>query len=82
MPRYNQEEQDNWPVERRRCISPEEAEQIAERAAELAAEKVLEEATGNIYKYVGKSVLDKLAWVVGALICGVYFLGVKEGWWK
>jgi len=43
-------------------LTDEQIEAIAERAAEVAFEK--------IYKEVGKSVLTRMAWLVGAAVVG------------
>ena len=45
-------------------LTDDQIEQIAERAAEVAFEK--------IYKEVGKSVLTKLAWMAGAAVVGLF----------
>lgn len=45
-------------------LTDEQIEHIAERAAEVAFEK--------IYKEVGKSVLTKLAWMAGAAVVGLF----------
>ena len=44
-------------------LTDEQIEAIAERAAEVAFEK--------IYQEVGKSVLKKLAWLTGAAVVGL-----------
>ena len=53
-------------------LTEEQMEQIAERAAEKALEKV--------YASVGKSVVSKILWVVGAAALAVfaYFKGVGK----
>lgn len=53
-------------IERRKVppISPELLEAIADMAAEKALNKVYEE--------VGKSVLKKLAWMVGVVVVGLF----------
>jgi len=45
-------------------LTDEQIEAIAERAAEVAFEK--------IYKEVGKSVLTRLAWMAGAAVVGLF----------
>ena len=45
-------------------LTDEQIEAIAERAAEVAFEK--------IYQEVGKSVLTKLAWMAGAAVVGLF----------
>ena len=58
--------------ERRGPLSDEQIELIAERAAEKALEKV--------YASVGKSVVHKILWMVGAaaLAAAAYFKGVGK----
>lgn len=51
-------------------LTDEQIEAIAERAAEVAFEK--------IYKEVGKSVLTRLAWMTGAAVVG-FFIWVGGG---
>ena len=59
-------------TERRAALSDEQIEIIAERAAEKALEKV--------YASVGKSVINKVLWLVGsaALAAVAYFKGVGK----
>ena len=45
-------------------LTDEQIEAIAERAAEVAFEK--------IYKEVGKTVLTRLAWMAGAAVVGLF----------
>jgi hypothetical protein len=47
-------------------LTDEEIDHIAEKAAEKAFEKV--------YLQVGKSVLAKLAWMLGAAVVGLFIL--------
>ena len=55
---------------RRKSISDEEFEAIANRAAEKALEKV--------YAEVGKGVLKKLLWLIGAAtLAAIAFLSAK-----
>lgn len=49
-------------------LSEEQIEEIAEKAAEKAIEKM----TGDIYRAVGKSVLTKFLWVIGASTVGAW----------
>lgn len=58
--------------ERRAALSDEQIELIAERAAEKALEKV--------YASVGKSIVHKVFWLVGAaaLALVAYFKGVGK----
>ena len=55
--------------DRRRApvLSDEQIEQIAQKAAELAVQKM----TTEIYASIGKSVLHKIFWAVGVLAAAV-----------
>ena len=56
-------------------ITDEQIEDIAEKAAEKAIEKL----TGDVYKAVGKSVVSKFLWIVGASAVGVWIWVKKAG---
>ena len=64
--------------DRRRApqLTDEQIEQIAQKAAELAVQKM----TTEIYASVGKSVLHKLFWAVGVVAAAVTIgnVSVKE----
>ena len=57
-------------------MTDEQIEQIAQKAAELAVQKM----TTEIYASVGKSVLHKLFWAVGVVAAAVTIgnVSVKE----
>lgn len=57
-------------------ISEEQVEAIAARAAELAIEKV----TNHVYRTVGKSVITKAIWLIGASAVGAYLWLRSNGW--
>lgn len=70
--------QQEWPeVERRKEIqlSDEHIEIIAERAAEKAVKKM----TDEVYKTVGKGVIEKLLYITGALAVALYFWLQSKG---
>lgn len=54
--------------ERRRNhgLSEDQIEEIAERAAEKAVQKI----TQDVYQQVGKGVVSKLLWFIGASVVG------------
>lgn len=56
------------PERRRMPLSEEQIESIAEKAADKAVKKL----TDQIYRDVGRGVLAKLTWLVGAAVIGVY----------
>ena len=60
------------PVIERRKFTPLHDDQINE-IAERAASKAIEKLTDQVYKGVGKSVVSKLFYVVGIAALGVYF---------
>lgn len=53
----------------------EEIDTIAEQAASRAVQKMTDEA----YKMVGKSVLNKLLWLIGLMVMGLYLWLDKHG---
>lgn len=57
------------PERRKMPLSEEQIETIAERAAEKAVEKL----TRHIYQEVGKNVVSKMFYLVGACAVGVCF---------
>lgn len=56
-------------------LSEDQIETIAEKAAEKAIEKL----TGDVYKAVGKSIVSKFLWIVGASAVGVWIWARKNG---
>lgn len=56
------------PERRRMPLSEEQIEAIAERAADKAMSKL----TGHIYQEVGKNVISKLLYIVGACVIGIW----------
>ena len=56
-------------------ISDEQIEEIAEKAAA----KAIENLTGDVYKAVGKSIVSKFLWIVGASAVGVWIWAKKNG---
>ena len=49
-------------------LTEEQLDDLANRAADRAVEKI----TQQVYQQVGKSVLNKLLWIAGALSTGAY----------
>lgn len=56
------------PERRRMPLSEEQIEAIAEKAADRAVKKL----TDQVYREVGRGVLARFAWLVGAAAIGVY----------
>lgn len=63
------------PERRSNPLTEEQIEEIAEKAAEKAIERL----TGEVYKAVGKSVIEKAVWIVGAVSVGVWLYLKKIG---
>lgn len=63
--------------ERRRAphLTDAQLDDIAERAATRAVKKMTDDA----YKAVGKSVLDKLLWLIGLLVVAGYLWAQSKG---
>jgi hypothetical protein len=49
-------------------LTDTQLDEIAERAAQRAVEKI----TDHVYRQVGKSLINKLFWIVGACATAVY----------
>lgn len=56
-------------------LSEEQIEMIAEKAAEKAIEKL----TSHVYQEVGKSVVSKLFYIVGACALGIWLWLKSKG---
>jgi len=56
-------------------LTEEQIEQIAEKAAEKAIEKL----TSHVYQEVGKSVVSKLFYIVGACALGLWLFLKSKG---
>lgn len=63
--------QDDYGNRTPECLTEADIDRIAEQAAQRALEKV--------YSQVGKSVITKFLWIVGALALG---FATAKGWWK
>lgn len=57
-------------------ISDEQIEEIAEKAAE----KAIEMMTAGVYQSIGKSVVNKALWLIGALSLGAWLWAKKNGY--
>ena len=47
-------------------------EAVLEKAAEKAAEKAIEKLTDHLYREVGKSVVEKLFYLIGVCVVALY----------
>lgn len=65
------------PAERRHTITLT-ADQL-DAIAEAAADKAVSKITDNVYKQVGKGILNKLIWLLGAFGTGVYLWMASKG---
>lgn len=59
-------------------LSEDEIDEIAEKAAEKAIEKL----TNKVYQGVGRSIIEKFIWIVGALSVGAYIWAQSKGFIK
>lgn len=65
-----------------RNLTDEEIELLTDKAAEKAAKKVVNDFTQQVYVEIGKAVLHKLAWCLGALLVGTVIWLHANGWLK
>lgn len=49
-------------------LTQDQIEEIASRAADKAIERI----TQHVYQQVGRSVINKLIWIIGAVSTGMY----------
>lgn len=66
-------------IERRRGDDHPLTEAQIEAIAEKAAIKAMEKITAHIYQNVGKSVVEKTFWIVGAVSIMLYFWLSSKG---
>jgi hypothetical protein len=59
--------------------APNLTEKQIELIAEKAAEKAIERLTSHVYQEVGKSVVSKLFYIVGACAIGLYLWLKSKG---
>lgn len=59
-------------------LTDEQIERIAERAAEKAVAKL----TDQVYREVGRGVVSKFMWIVGALAVGLFIWAKSQGYVK
>lgn len=73
----------NHHEENRGCGRPEPCPLMGEAAieeiAEKAAEKAIEKLTAHVYQGVGKSVVSKALYIVGACTIGLYLWLKSKG---
>jgi len=58
------------------ALTEEQIDTIAERAADKAVEKL----TDHIYMEVGRGVVKRVVYVLGAFVIGVVLWAKKQGW--
>ena len=63
------------PPDKQTWLTDEQIDEVAERAADLAVRKLTE----NAYKAVGKSVIEKLFYIVGVLTLALYLWAKEKG---
>ena len=59
-------------------LTDDQIERIAERAAEKAVAKL----TDHVYREVGRGVVQKFVWIVGALAVGLFIWAKSQGFIK
>jgi hypothetical protein len=67
------------PIERRKSAFPLTDDQI-EEIAERAAEKAVQKMTDQIYLEVGKGVVKKALYLIGAFVVGAGLWAKAKGW--
>lgn len=63
-------------------LTDQELQIMLERAAEVGAEKALENWTNHAYQEVGKTVVKRCLQGLGALIIAAAVYAVQQGWVK
>lgn len=71
-------DQDYSGPERRREAHLTDAQM--ESIADMAATKAVQKMTDNAFKAIGKSVVEKFFYAVGALTLGALFFAQTKGW--
>lgn len=51
------------------CLTPEQIEQIAEKASDKAVEKI----THMVYQEIGRNIIQKAIWIVGVIGASIFF---------
>ncbi len=59
-------------------LTDDQIERIAERAAEKAVAKL----TDHVYREVGRGVVQRFVWIVGALAVGLFIWAKSQGFIK
>lgn len=59
-------------------LTEAQIEKIAEKAADRAVAKI----TDQVYREVGKGVISKFVWIVGALAVSAFIYAKTQGWIK
>jgi hypothetical protein len=67
-------------IEERRNITLTH-EQLNE-IAEMAADKAVEKITGRVYQEIGKTFVNKMIWIIGAILTGAAFYLNSKGIFK
>ena len=55
------------------------SESMVDQIAERAAERAIENLTAHVYQEVGKGVISKMTWLVGAIAVGLYIYLKSQG---
>ena len=65
-----------------RRAPPEISEEMIEKIAERAAEKAMEKMENVLYQRVGRTFVDKLLYLIGAIIVGLAYFLQSKGYFK
>jgi tetrahydromethanopterin S-methyltransferase subunit G len=57
-------------------ISELQIEEIAERAADKAVERIV----NDVYQQIGKTIVDKMLWLIGVVTLGAFSYALSNGW--
>jgi hypothetical protein len=57
-------------------------EEHLDMIAEAAADKAIEKLEARMYEQVGRQFVQKITWMIGAIVVGIYALAKVKGWIK
>lgn len=52
------------------------------KIAEMAADKAVEKITGRVYQEIGRTFVNKMVWIMGALVTGATLYLHSKGMFK
>lgn len=66
---------DNDPIH----LSPKQLDEIVNMAAERAARRAAELVKAEFFQAFGRSIFDKLLWMIGAVVVALYLWAQSKG---